>query len=117
MIGTSGYFTKVFYIQPYLSFLNGSTATTGYSGSMMLIVISGIVAITGILFIAANVVRVIVVLLQKPEQKSEIYQFPKFYYPYVLIFTLLALGIGIVGILGFNGISPVLDNYNIINIF
>jgi NADH:ubiquinone oxidoreductase subunit 2 (subunit N) len=115
MIGTSGYFTKVFYIQPYLSFLNGTT--TGYSGSMMLIVISGIIAITGILFIAANVVRVIVVLLQKPEQQGEIYQFPKFYYPYVLIFTLLALGIGIVGILGFNGISPVLDNYNIINIF
>ena len=109
LIGTSGYLTKVFYIQPYIGLLTGATPLPDYSSGMILVVISGVIALTGVLFVAVNIIRVIVILLKKPAQTGEIVHFPKFYYPYILVFTLLVLGIGIAGILGLSGVSPALN--------
>ena len=116
IIGTSGYLSRVFYIQPYIGFFTAGPGSTGYS-SMILVVISGMVAATGILFLAANVIRIIVILLKKPEKDTGIKQFPKFYYPYVLIFTILSLGIGIAGVIEYYGASPGIGILDIINIF
>jgi hypothetical protein len=66
---------------------------------------------------AANVIRIIVTLIQRPQHSFDVQRFPKFYYPYLMIYSLLVLVIGIIGIFELYGSGISFVRFGIINIF
>lgn len=116
MVGTAGFLTKFFYFKPFLGFLDGSKTALDNIDSV-LIPAAGILSAIGVLFMLANILRITVVLLQPPGNDSKVKKYPKFYYPYILFFTMAVIFIGITGILQLFNIDTPFFAYNIINMF
>ena len=116
IIGTTGFLTRFFYLKPHLGFFSGNNVNMAEVNSV-LVLLAAIISVIGVLFILANIVRVIVVLLKTPDCDNEVKRFPRLYYPYILIYTMLVLFIGIIGSLQIFNIDISFFAYDIINVF
>ena len=76
-----------------------------------------VISAIAILFTAANVIRLIIVILKKPVYSEKTIAIPKIYYFYFCFFVLLSLFLGITGLLVMRGSAGGLAGLDFINIF
>jgi len=115
MVGTAGYLTKFYYFGPFIRYLNGELKLNSSPMSRILDMMILFVIFAAVIFIIANVTRIIIQLLKKTEQEDrqedkkletqspegnkKYLIFSKFYYLYVTVFNVIILIIGVLGLL------------------
>jgi len=118
MFATAGYISRVYMIKPFFNFIvNGESLYEGaVSGAGNILAYSGVaLAVIAWAFLAVNIARIIIILVKKPQQEKK-YIFPKFYYIYLIIYMLIALWIGVAGLLEMYGSGIYITGYSLLNI-
>ena len=102
---------------PFLGFtVNGKSLYEGATGAGSIVAYAGFaLAVISWVFIAVNIVKIIIILVKKPINNIT-YTFPKFYYVYSIIYMIVALWLGVAGLLEIYGSSIYITGYSLFNI-
>jgi NADH:ubiquinone oxidoreductase subunit 2 (subunit N) len=96
LIGTCGYLLRFYFIKPLIDYFRNVTWGQRDFNSFILIVCAAFIAAVAFVFLAANIIRIIVIVLRKSESKRV--NIAKFYFVYITFYTVLILSLGIIGL-------------------
>lgn len=111
LIGTAGFINRYFYIVPFFKLINFLPEKTAVTSNMVFSILITAAAIIAFIFLAVNILRLIIVALAKPKTTSDMgadlfenkidgsIQFAKFYYIYITAFSLIIIAVGVIGLL------------------
>ena len=111
LAGTAGFINRYFYIAPFFKLIIFQPEKTAVTGNTVFSIIITAAAIIAFIFLAINILRLIIVVLAKPKTASDMgaglfenkidgsIQFAKFYYIYITAFSLIIIAAGVIGLL------------------
>jgi NADH:ubiquinone oxidoreductase subunit 2 (subunit N) len=111
LIGTAGFINRYFYIAPFFKLTSFLPEKTAIIHNMVFGILITATSIIAFVFLAVNILRLIIVALSKPktnigmgvdlfENKIDYsMQFAKFYYIYITAFSLIIVAAGVIGLL------------------
>jgi formate hydrogenlyase subunit 3/multisubunit Na+/H+ antiporter MnhD subunit len=111
LIGTAGFINRYFYIVPFFKLISFLPEKTAVTRNMVFSILITVTAIIAFIFLAVNILRLIIVALAKPKTTSDMgadlfenkidgsIQFAKFYYIYITAFSLIIITVGVIGLL------------------
>jgi len=121
LIGTAGFINRYFYIEPFFKLINFQPGKTAINSNMVLNILITATAMIAFIFLAVNILRLIITALGKPKTTQDMeadfpdtsssinskienkidgsIQFAKFYYFYITVFSLIIIVTGVIGLL------------------
>lgn len=121
LIGTAGFINRYFYIAPFFKLISLLPEKTAVTSNTVFSSLITVVAIIAFIFLAVNILRLIIVVLAKPKTTSDMgagfsdtgsstnsifenkiegsIQFAKYYYIYITVFSLIIIAAGVIGLL------------------
>lgn len=121
LIGTAGFINRYFYIEPFFKLISFQAGKTDINSNMVFSILITATAMIAFIFLAVNILRLIIVALSKPKTTGNMevdspdasnsthpvfenkidgnVQFTKFYYIYITAFSLIIVAIGVIGLL------------------
>ncbi|MBU4451101.1 MAG: hypothetical protein KKE35_07400 [Actinobacteria bacterium] len=111
LIGTAGFINRYFYIAPFFKLISFLPEKTAVTSNMVFSILITAAAIIAFIFLAVNILRLIIVALVKPKITRDMgadlfenkvdgsIQFAKFYYIYITAFSLIIIAAGVIGLL------------------
>jgi len=130
LIGTSGYIIRFFILKPIIDYFRNVSLLKTSSYNFILMIFAVIIAAVSFIFFAANIIRIIVIVLKKGELKTGDLRetdlktgkngkinFSKLHIVYITFYSILILFLGITGLLEIINIDIGFFNFRITAFF
>ena len=115
LIGTGGYLLRFFIMKPFVDYFREVPGQHSGSHNVILTVLAAITAVFAFSFLAANIIKLIVIMFKKSDLK--VLNFSKFHLAYVTFYSVFILFLGIIGLMEILNINVNFFNFKITAFF